>query len=64
MNYHPFRTYILTLKSLNTLCKMFETVDRLGISDPETHALVLEKYIRTESMWEEMRQETDYDDLH
>jgi hypothetical protein len=43
---------------------MFETLGAFNLLDEEAAALILEKYIRTEAIWDEMRQETDYDDLH
>lgn len=64
MTYHYFHPYIMKMKDLEILYKMFELVDRIGLADDESKALMLERYIRTESMWDDIRQETDYDDFH
>ena len=64
MKYQSFHPYIMKMKDLDILTKMFEVVDRIGLADAETNILILERYIQTESMWDDMRQETDYDDLH
>ncbi len=54
----------MNMKDLDILTKMFEVVDRIGLANAETNILILERYIQTESLWDEMRQETDYDDYH
>jgi hypothetical protein len=52
------------MKDAEKLFLLMKTFGRLGISSKKSEAIVAGIYLATENIWANIRQETDYDDLH
>jgi hypothetical protein len=62
MNY--FLAKNMSMTDAERLYLLMKTFDKLGLASEKSKAIVFGIYLSTESNWANIRQETDYDDLH
>jgi hypothetical protein len=54
----------MTMRDAELLFLFHRTLSKLNLTSEKSKAIVTGIYLATETSWQQMKQETDYDDYH